>query len=925
MKKKYASMFCGAFLWGLFFCVCNNSFGQNQNFLKGIVVEENTNEPLKNVSVNLKGTKLFLYSNEKGFFQFDAIPTGEYELEIVANDYISKVLTVVVSEFTKLDFGIVFLKKKEENFILSNVISLNENDFSEENNGGSDNITGFLQSSKSVFLRTAAFSFGQARFKIRGYDSRERMVSINGISMNKLLDGRPQWSNWGGLNDVLRNQNTTTGIAPTKFGISHLGGVTNFMTRASRYRKGNSVSFAGTNGSYKGRVMLSHFSGIQKNNWSYALSFSSRFGKSGFMEGTPYKAWSGFVALEKRMNEKHSLNFTALFTPNERGKSAPITKEVFEIKGNNYNSYWGFQNGKMRNSRIKKIEEPIFMISHYWNAREKLKIESTLMYQFGFISNSRLGYQNAESPDPVYYKKMPSYYLRFENSSDFGTAYLALQELQDNGQINWQNLYATNATTNKANYFLFEDRNNSTSISFNSVFEMDVSENLNFSGGINFSKSSTINYAKLLDVFGENGFKDVDPYLDGEVSQNDLKNPDKIVSIGDPFSYNYELNSQRINMFGKANFSFYKWDGFVSMAFENVGYQRNGLFQNGAFKNNSFGKGSLKKFVGYNYKTGFTYKLSGRKLVSFNTGYFVQPPFHRNVFTNVRYNHNLVPDIKSVHKFSSEITYEYRAPSLKIEVSGYYTNFKNDTEISFTYADGLRNDEADFVSQIVSGIEKRHLGMELGIEWKASETIKLYGVAAIANYKYTNNPKLYIESDLYQNEESYFGNSYLKNYRISGTPQNAYSLGFEYRDPKYWWYQINGNLLTDNYLQIAPLIRTENFFTDTDGVPFMDNETGEEVSKTSIQNAWKQEKFSPLFLVNLVGGKSWKIKESYLGLFLSVNNVLNTIYKTGGFEQSRNANYENFKRDKNLEKPLFDPKYWYSQGTSYYLILSFRY
>ena len=92
-----------------------------------------------------------------------------------------------------------------------------------------------------------------------------------------------------------------------------------------------------------------------------------------------------------------------------------------------------------------------------------------------------------------------------------------------------------------------------------------------------------------------------------------------------------------------------------------------------------------------------------------------------------------------------------------------------------------------------------------------------------------------------------------------------------------------------------------------------------------MEELLSQEKFKETFLLNLVGGKSWKINESYLGLFASINNLLGEVYKTGGFEQSRKANYEELKEDKELEYPLFGPKYWYGNGTSYYFILSFRF
>jgi hypothetical protein len=42
--------------------------------------------------------------------------------------------------------------------------------------------------------------------------------------------------------------------------------------------------------------------------------------------------------------------------------------------------------------------------------------------------------------------------------------------------------------------------------------------------------------------------------------------------------------------------------------------------------------------------------------------------------------------------------------------------------------------------------------------------------------------------------------------------QRAYSLGLEYRDPKYWWISANVNYITNSYLDIAPISRTEIFY-----------------------------------------------------------------------------------------------------------------
>jgi hypothetical protein len=74
-----------------------------------------------------------------------------------------------------------------------------------------------LQSSRDAFLQAAAFNWGQARFRVRGLDSEHATMMINGVVMNKIYDGRPQWGEWGGLNDALRNQEFTLGTAPSDY------------------------------------------------------------------------------------------------------------------------------------------------------------------------------------------------------------------------------------------------------------------------------------------------------------------------------------------------------------------------------------------------------------------------------------------------------------------------------------------------------------------------------------------------------------------------------------------------------------------------------------------------------------------------------------------------------------------------------------
>ena len=74
-------------------------------------------------------------------------------------------------------------------------------------------------------------------------------------------------------------------------------------------------------------------------------------------------------------------------------------------------------------------------------------------------------------------------------------------------------------------------------------------------------------------------------------------------------------------------------------------------------------------------------------------------------------------------------------------------------------------------------------------------------------------------------------------------------------------------------------------------------------------------------LVNLTGGKSWRIKTSTIGFFASINNVLDISYKTGGFEQTRNANFREVNQDVSSGTPAFAPKYFYGFGRTYFVNL----
>lgn len=95
----------------------------------------------------------------------------------------------------------------------------------------------------------------------------------------------------------------------------------------------------------------------------------------------------------------------------------------------------------------------------------------------------------------------------------------------------------------------------------------------------------------------------------------------------------------------------------------------------------------------------------------------------------------------------------------------------------------------------------------------------------------------------------------------------------------------------------------------------------EEATPERARELLKQEKFDAVTLLNVTGGKSWRINSYTLGFFASVNNVLDKSYKTGGFEQARNANFRQLNQDVSSKTPSFAPKYFYGNGRTYFVNL----
>jgi hypothetical protein len=924
-----------------------------QELVKGRVIDETTEEPIPGAIVTIKSSKIQVTSDAQGYFVFTGdLELGDQILIIEANEYLTRTIPVVLTleEIVNLDPLYLQVDNIQQEQSVG-IVSLTENDLSDDDNAA-NNVSGLLQATRDQFLRAAAFDFSATFFRPRGLNSEDGKVLINGIEMNKQFSGRPQWSNWGGINDLQRNQTFTMGLAPADNTFGGYGGVQSINMRASQQRAGTQISFASANRSYRARYMATYKSGLRSNGWAYAIAASRRAGEEGFVDGTLYDANSLSINAEKVFNDQHSLNFTGIYASNRRGRRTAITDEIKDLKGIDYNPFWGIQDGAQRNARIREIDEPILMLNHYWDISPSVQINTNVAYQFGKIGNTRIDnggtrlvtidgqsafLGGAPNPTPEYYQNLPSFFLR--NGTDpanLANAFVAQREFVNDGQLDWPELYDANRILRESGgnsiYAIQEDRIDDSQIQASTIITADLAENILFTGGLNYRKLRSENYALLQDLLGGTGYLDVDFFAEETTqitqdvaAQSDVRNPNRIVTEGDRYKYNYVIDANVASGFGQVQVNTTKIDYYAAASVTRTDYQRDGKYENGNFLGNeSFGESDKVDFTDFGVKAGATYKINGLNLLVFNGAYLTRAPYIRNTFSNARQNNQIVDGLESEKSYSFDASYIYRSPIVKARITGYYTQFMEGNDIGFYFTEdltGLPSDDGSaFVQEILTNVDRRNVGLELGLEYQVTPTIKLKGAAAIGQNVYTNNPNLYLTSDDFDGQLSFGdGTAKLKDLHVAGGPETALQVGFEYRDPEYWNVGVTANYFANAYSDISNLRRTANFSQDFDGQPFTDYD--EDLARELL----KQEQFNDYLLFNVIGGKSWRIDNKYVGFFATINNVFNREYKTGGFEQSRNSNFRSVRDDKNNPIEVFAPRYFFGNGTTYYLNVYLRF
>lgn len=878
-----------------------------QNFLvKGTITDGI--QPIGNAQVLVETTSIQTQSDASGKFVLQ-LPKGNYVLKISLEGYATQRLPLDVQQAIDLPIFLEKLISMEE----VNGHLITETDFADESS--EDMAPEFLEASKDIYFQRSAYDFSQVFYRPRGYESKEVSVLINGIPMAKIETNRAQWSNWGGLNDVTRNQISRMGAATSQYDFGGAFGSNYMSIRPSEMRAGLRVSATASNRTYAGRTMATYVPRWSGKGFTYALSASRRWANTGnYIDGMLYYAYSLSGMLEYKPNYHSSFSFLSIYSDNERGKSSPLTQEAISLGGRRYNPNWGYQNGDIRNSKMKRIAEPIFILSHLYNKNGTM-VSTNLGYQFGQVGDTRVQYGKGQNPDPTYYTNMPTYFYNMHRPNEAThdpfaiekTAY-QIQWFRNNPQLNWDKLYMANYNANgESLYVLNEDIIDTKTLTANVLISSSIGKNIDYQVGATYQNINTDNYQQINDLLGGKYFLNKSYY-----TNEWYNNADEMLSVGDKYQYHYKANASKINTFAQLHWRYKRAKLFLAGKYDYTAYERDGQFANNATYVNSQGKSSVTEFHSLSGKAGITYVFSNKHTAQISGGYLHLPQSINSIFANIRNSNYLITSGLTTEKqLLAEANYTLRLTDFQARITGYATEFRDAIEKNFFYSETYLGENAGgFLTETMVGVNKRHYGVEFGAEAQITPTLKATLVASVNEYRYANNPTLIQSSDNALLSEP--KTAYINNYRVAAGPQQAFSVGLEYRSPKYWWVGATANLLRKNYVDIAPSLRTTNFYLNPNTGAQFDN-----IDASKVRELLQQEDLGELFLVNLIGGKSWRVKGKYVSLFVSVNNLLNTSFKSGGFEQVRKGNYQAMLQDKANGYPVFGNKYFVGYGINY--------
>ena len=885
--------------------------------ISGIIRDIITRQPIAGIAVGHDNN--WTFTNQSGQF---SLLTNLEEIVLICSGmgYITGEFPIKI-ERQNLNLGELWLQPDSFRELDPESVLIEPEEI--ETGDSSDSGMPLLRGSRDLFLNRATFDFSSGFYRLRGQDSRETTVLFNGIPMNRSYDGRPAWSNWSGLSDISRNSEQTQGLNLSTVGFGGLNGIINIIASPDALRTGTRFTFSASNKSYQYRQMGTYNSGIGKRKLGYLISFANRSAATGYVDGTPFVARSGFASIQWKPNRANSILVTGMLSSTKRGASAPLTDELFSLKGSRYNPYWGVFRGVNRSSRERIIQEPYLMLLYALQSK-KFSWNVAAGYQWGSQLRTRLAFVNAANPDPAYYRTLPSFYYNNPVGANYNNVILARDSFIESAQIDWDDLVGTNEIDPGAvKYFLSGDQQRGKRYQIRSVFDKRfTANNIQIQGGIGLVSDRIDFNGKLLDLLGASYYEDVDSF---NQSRNDLNGAIQ-KQVGNRIGYAYGMTALEWNTFLQGQWIKGPWEGGISAFYTGSRYNREGYFKNERYPENSNTQSPDYGYSGYGVKGSLLYRLSGHFWTQVQLGQAKRPPLLKDVFLDPREHDLPFPSTKMSEHLAGAVDLYIRYPWLNGRVSAYQIRNTHGRMLKSYFAETAFG--AGFMREATENLNTEQVGIESGMEFRLSSEVAFTLALAIGSNTFIDNPhtRLYYypepgNLDLLPDSGNLdMGKAKIKGLHLARGPENAMSVGISYRDPKFWWIDIRSNYMDKSYTDIALLRHVDGFeLLPETGI------TDASITPEALVNIRKQYPLPGFYQLNLSAGKSWMRHKNYVNVFVGLNNLFDDRSPTGGFEQGRLATFSGLMEDQISGHPSFGTKYWYGNGRTFFINLSWSF
>lgn len=847
----------------------------------------------------------------------------------------------------------------------------------------SQTVSNVASSNNDPYHSQVGFLWSSMRFKVRALDNRYATTFLNGLEFNDLELGRYNYSLLGGLNDATRSKEGASGFENNSFGVTGIGGGDNINLRASHIAQGQKVTLTACNRNYTSRAMYTIGTGVMNNGWSLAASVGYRWAREGVIEGTFYNSLSYLVAVEKRTSDlRHHFALTTFGAPTERAQQGASTEEAYWLANSHYyNPNWGYQDGKKRNARVVRDFEPTMLFSWDWNISERSRLSTTAAVKYSSYSSSALGWAGeAYDPRPDYYKNLPSSIFNVYNPDKNNPEYLGqnpflvesynslydMWQTKANRQINWDRMYYVNQQQpDEALYYLERRHNDQKVAALSSTFTHSFGIHSKLSAGIVYNKTIGEHYKTIGDLLGANEMTDVAKFAAGDYgfysnqAQSDLRHPNRKVKKGDRFGYDYTTHVTLEKLWAQYNLRSGALSLDLAGHLEGTQMERVGNMQNGQNPDNSLGSSGWAKFLGGGVKGQLAWSPMAGQRLTLAGSWQQKAPLARDAFVAPRVQNNYVDHLTLENIWGGEATYQFVMGPVSGKVLGYYSQFANGVEQTAFFYDA----SSAFVYLTMSGVEKRHYGVEMALNWQILSNLDLHLIGTYGEAEYTSNPLAQMTTEGMSSKDNLKVNVWknpvtgqnealrvaAKGMHEGSTPLTALNVGLKY-NRNYWFFELNANYFDRVYLPFSQYRRLTNVMTGY--LLSSVNDKGQMVYDVSQQEldedggvlwnkdgtsyrlkAPKQEKLAGGWMFDASVGKSIRLKHGQMSINLQLQNLTNnTNMRTGGYEQNRDNNYFNTygtgDGSKGLEKAYSfanNAKYYYANAFNFFLNANYRF